>query len=1220
MTAQREHEMLFKLGAQLNSNFNGTFRSAQQVLTATQKKVQEFNKLQADIGAYQRQQAGIDKSNQKLEMYKSQLANTQRALDAVRKEIEKNGSASVELAAKEAELANKEIALRNRIRDTENSIADKNNRLRQMGQELEKAGVDTNNLASETQRLEREMAELRTQEEQASNEAANFGNSASEAFEAVGSALQAAGIITGLKKIYDAYKECVGISMEFESTMSTVEALSGANALEMQSLTDKAKELGATTVFTANQSAEAMTFMGMAGWDAAEMLSGMNGVMSLAAASGEDLGLVSDIITDNLTAFGLKAKDTAHFSDVLAAAATNSNTSVSIMGETFSGSASIAGALGYSIEDVATAVGLMANAGVKGSVAGTALKNTFNGLLNGATLTGKVLGEVEYTAINADGTMKEFADTIDELRGYFDKMTEAERVQNAMVLAGQRGYNGLLAILNATDEDYQSLSDSINNCTGAAQRMADIKLDNLQGDVTLLQSAADGLKTSVGELYRDELRQLAQIGTEILSGIQQFVQENPAVAKAILTVVGGIGAVVAGYSAFAAVKKTINAVQKISTALTAANTAAVTAEGVAANTAAKAHMARNLAIAGVTVVLVAAIAAWREASKTATLTEQTLSAATNEQTAEVERLNSEYSAACEKYGEMDDRARALKYDLDEATSAIENQSFSVSALYAEIDSLHDSTADLLSVYNDASYGLDEQQESAHVLAAKLKEIAGSSENAAAKQELLAPIVSKLNKLYPSLGLTVDNVTNKIDGLSAAIDNAAQGESLQTRYDAAKESLADLYEQQIKLQEAQRKAEIAYDKAGEKLKNTTGNGNYFVALVGSINGAATAAQKDTQEALDKLTTANQDLAAVNSQIRECEDVLEEYGVTISGTGDEATSVYNAMSIAISNVSEETQNLVAAYNDAYNAAYDSVSGQYALWDNAASVVPVSVGTINSALSSQADYWEKYNENLETLSERSKDIEGLSDIIAGFADGSESSVNAVAGMAKASDKELETMVENYKKLKEQQEKASQSLADVKTDFENQMDEIARKMEDTVEDMNLNDEAAAAAKATIDAYAEAIAAGSGKAVQSAEDLVEAVRTKLLNGLIHDGSPEILVTPGENGGPDMVHYYGAGAKYASGTDYAAQGVALVGEEGPELVYMRGGERVVDAENTRALLGGSNTITVSPKFIINNNGGEIDEEQVSALSERLIESVMDALDEAGINRRRMAYV
>ena len=175
---------------------------------------------------------------------------------------------------------------------------------------------------------------------------------------------------------------------------------------------------------------------------------------------------------------------------------TNSNTSVGIMGETFKNCAALAGALDYSIEDVAVAVGLMANAGIKGSNAGTALKNVFNGLLSGVTLTSEAFGEVEYSAINADGTMKSFGETINDLRGYFDQMTGAEKLQNAEALAGQRAMAGFVSIMNSTDDDFKSLTENIKKCDGAASKMAKIKLDNLKGDITLMNSASDALKTT----------------------------------------------------------------------------------------------------------------------------------------------------------------------------------------------------------------------------------------------------------------------------------------------------------------------------------------------------------------------------------------------------------------------------------------------------------------------------------------------------------------------------------------------------------------------------------------------------------------------------------------------------------------------------------------------------------------------------------------------------
>lgn len=1257
--ANREYEMLFKLGAQLGQNFRGTFSSAQQVLTATQKKLQELNKLQSDVNAYQRQQSGIEKSTQKLEMYKSQLANTQRALDVVRKEIERNGSASGELAAKESELVNKELALRNRIRDTENAISDKNKALNSMGQRLSEAGVNTERLDTEIVRINGDITRLTEQQNRAADEANKFGNNAAGALDAVGSALVASGIAAGLKKIYEGFANCVGASAEFEATMSTVEALSGASASEMFSLSEEAKRLGATTAFTATQSAQAMTYMGMAGWEASEMLSGMNGVMALAAASGEDLGLVSDIVTDNLTAFGLKAKDTAHFSDVLAAAATNSNTSVAIMGETFSGSAAIAGALGYSIEDVAVAVGAMANAGVKGSVAGTALKNTFNGLLEGATLTGQAFGEVEYTAVNADGTMKSFSQTINELRVYFDQMTESERVNNAMALAGQRGYNGLLAILNTSEQEYQKLTDSINSCTGAAQRMADIKLDNLAGDVTLLRSAADGLKMSVGELYRDELRNLAQMGTEILGSVQEFIKENPAVVKGIFTMVGGIGALVAGYKIFNAIKKAHNTYEALSialkiknTAATAGETAAEGANATATTGSAAAHKALNLAmlanpaviITASIIALTARLVALREACKTTALEEQNLNTATFAQNNEVERLNQQYTEACERYGETSDKARALKYDLDNATAAVEAQSFSVSALYSEIDALHSSTGDLLSVFNDAAAGIDEERESAQILTAKLKEISASSDTAADKQAKIEPIIKRLNELYPSLGLTVDNVADKMDGLSTSIDKAAGTESLQAKYNAANQSLKELYIQQEKLKTAYEKAQVVQQAAQKKYLAAFGDGSNYLEFTYKTNLAVIKGQaKDVIDELDKSSeeaqTVRDDLLDVERQIAQCNAAISEYNQVVLGTSEETVSAYNAISIATSDVKELTENLVKAYNDAYAAAYSSVSGQYALWDEAASVVPTSIGTINSAISSQIEYWDKYNANLELLTKRSENIEGLADVIAGFADGSKDSVAAIAGMANASDADLKKMVDNFSKLKAEQEKTSESLADIKTDFAERMDEITEIMSQTVSNMNMDSEAAKAAKDTIQAYADGIMSKKTQAVEAAIAVAEATSAALAKAPMSTASATAAppatssapATTGSGFNPNISMYnksqtYGPvmfdpNNAYADGTDYASAGYALVGEEGPEIVYMRGGEKVVDAVHTRSIMGGqNNTITISPQFVIHNNGGgDMGEEQISSLSERLKEDILDALEQAGIDRRRSVY-
>ncbi len=1204
--ANREYQMLFQLGARLNGNFSNTMSQAQKKLQTISKEIQSLSKTQSDVSGYQKQEQSIAQTNSRLELYKKQLEN-------VRREMAQNGSEN-------SALANKELDLQERIRSTEQALITKNERLAEMRKKLSDVGVNVDKLSDESARLSTQMDKLREEEEKAAEEAKKFGVSGAEAFEIIGGALVAAGITAALSKIAEEYKECVDLSAQFGSTMSTVEALSGATVSEMKMLSAEAKQLGATTAYTANQSAEAMTYMGMAGWDASQMIFGMDGVLNLAAASGEDLAMVSDIVTDNLTAFGLKASDTAHFADVLAAAATNSNTSVGIMGETFSGSASIAGALGYSIEDVSTAVGLMANSGIKGSIAGTALKNMFNGLLEGATLTAKSIGEVEYTSIKADGTMKSFGETCDELRGYFEQMTEAERVQNAMTIAGQRGYNGLLAILNATDEDYQKLRDSIENCTGSAQKMANIKLDNLAGDVTLLDSATDGLKMTIGGLYEDELRGLAQETTEIIGKINEFCESNPAVVKGLMAITAEIGLLVAGYTAFTTVKKVKNSLDTIGVALgvkkAAASGAAAVATGAEAAATTGAAGAQKLfnttllaspitwIVAGVA-ALTAGLVVLREACKQEAFETKTLSTATAAQYNEVERLNSEYENAVDLYGETSDQARALRYDLDEATAAIDAQSFSVKDLYAEIDTLHSSTSDLLGNVSGTTSEINSQYDSAMILSAKLRELASSSDKSASSQAKMAPIVERLNSMYPSLGLSVENVSDRLGDLNDEIERAAKADSLQAKYDAAKENLADLYTQQEKLQAAAQKADTAQARAGKAFSDAVGD-NFFSALGGTIIGRVQTTEKEYDEASEKARIAHEDLRAIEEQIAECEAAMAEYGDVVSGTSNETVSAYDAVAIAINDVTAETTELLKAYNDAYNAAYESVSGQYALWDEAASVSAVSVGKINQNLEAQANYWNNYNDNITELLGKAGEIDGLRDVIGSFADGSADSVNAIAGMAAASDEDLAKMVENWKKVQEEQDATAKALADTKVDFDSQLEKLVADTEDAFEKMNMSATARTAANDTMTAYAEAIMSGKGAAIAAADYVAAATASAL----------SLAANPKTTYGPQLPTL----PAYASGTEYARSGIALVGENGPELVRFRGGESVANADNTRAILsnsGGSGAVyNISPSFVINGNA---DRGMLEDFSAELVELINDTIDRRSADARRGAY-
>ena len=315
----------------------------------------------------------------------------------------------------------------------------------------------------------------------------------------------AAGIGFG---IYDAIKSYA----DFEKEMSAVKAISGATGAEFDMLTEKARQMGADTKFSATESAQAFEYMAMAGWKTDDMMSGIEGVMNLAAASGEDLGRVSDIVTDALTAFGLKASDSAHFADVLAAAATSSNTNVGMMGETFKYVAPLAGALKYDVEDVATAIGVMANSGVKASEAGTSLRSIFTRLAKPPKDAAAALDALGISIKNDDGTIKPFMQTMEEMRDKFSGLTDDQKVQYAASIAGQEAMSGLLAIMNASEDDFEKVANAIDHANGSAEKMAKTRMDNLAGDIEL-----------VGGAWDQFIQTIMKGGTA--SGLRSIVQE-----------------------------------------------------------------------------------------------------------------------------------------------------------------------------------------------------------------------------------------------------------------------------------------------------------------------------------------------------------------------------------------------------------------------------------------------------------------------------------------------------------------------------------------------------------------------------------------------------------------------------------------------------------------------------------------------------------------------
>lgn len=446
------------------------------------------------------QQEGLQKVTDKTERWQAQL-NTAKAEEAnLSREIEKTNGYLDETRGKTDQCA---------------TSIDK------MGKEVKEAAADMEDGADSTSRV-------------------------SESFDTLSSILVTSGVAEGIRKVAAALKECVDVSADFHYTMATVQAVSGATTDEMGKLEAQAKDYAATTVFMAQDVANAYQVMGQAGWTVDEMLDSMAGTMSLASASGEDLGDTTNMVVDAMTAFGYGADQAGHFADVLARASADTNTSVALLGNSFQACATTAGGMGYSIDDVAVALGIMANNGLKAEMSGTALTTALTRMSGANETANGAMEDLGLTMFNTSGQAKPLGQFLGELRDSFAGMTEEQKINNAYMLAGQRGMKGLLAIVNASDEDWNNLTESIANCSGAAEDMSNIKLDTYTGQVKLTKSALEGLEIAVGDKLTPALGELAEGFTKVLNGLTGFVNNNVAAVPVITGVVAALATFTTG--------------------------------------------------------------------------------------------------------------------------------------------------------------------------------------------------------------------------------------------------------------------------------------------------------------------------------------------------------------------------------------------------------------------------------------------------------------------------------------------------------------------------------------------------------------------------------------------------------------------------------------------------------------------------------------------------
>ena len=1198
MAGRKEYEMLFQLNAQLGGSYSKTFKAAQQEIVSMQKEIQALSKTQADISAFQKQQAAVEATRKRLEMLRQQYDNIQR-------EMEETGNES-------ADMKNKLLAKQLQIDKTSASLEKQTAKLNELSGALEEAGVNTDDLSHSSEQLAGKIDTLKKKQGEAADKAMTFGDKAGQAFNQVHEAIVAAGIAVALKEIYEYFASCAQASMDFESAITGVAKTTDLTDEELAAMSDSIKALSTEIPATTEEIAAVAEAAGQLGIQKDALLDFTEIMTMLGTATNMTADEAATALARFANITGMATDNYGRLGSVIVDLGNNFATTESeivAMGTRLASAGKLAGLTEPEIMALAAA---MSSVGIEAEAGGTAMTQTLNAIEKAVAKGGDDLAEFariagmsseEFSSAWKNDAMSALTSFIGGL-GKLDEQGESTvLVLEDLGLTGIRQSNMLKALGLAADQ----MTGAVNTANTAWQQNtaltneANKRYATAQSRLTMMQNAYNNLKVAIGDAYTPALSEAYGVGTKVLNSITAFIQKNPALVNAITAFAGVIGAVVAALAAYAVAAK-------IAAAASAILTAAIPGVNVI--------MGITAAVAAITAGIVALA-----------------TAAANDAVPSVKELT--------------EAARGMREAMDEAKATYDDTVTSTMAAAGVADTY----IGKLDEMEAAGLNTDEQHRQYHNTLALLCQVVpeladyidletdtinGGTEALRANTEawkqnaMQQAYQDQLTELYSQYSAVLIEAEENSIGLTKA----------QYSLEAAQQKLSDTYAQMDALwADAQKQADAYYDQYGYYTDATAFLSQEYYDLQNSIydtNNEIWAAEKSIknynkamEDDADAVSDAEAEIALAEEAVKNLTASMNEG----TGASEEAAAQVSEFQAAISGVQEKINALVESYNEAYSAAYESISGQYQLWDEAAKVVATSAGSINSALESQITYWQDYNANLQSLTDRSADIEGLSDMIASFADGSSDSVNAIAGMAGATDEQLATMVANWKTLQQEQQNAAGSVADLKTDFTATMDELQTALAEDIEAMDLGDEAKASAQATIQGFIDG-AVGMLPQVTAAYNRVAAAARAALSA---SGTGTTGSIPG----------------YAVGTQSAAPGFALVGENGPELVYFNGGEQVMTAEETAAMRESMEiqAITFAPQLLealhaIHGDGalsaepgagsgagsvelqivfqinGSASSETVEALREygdEFAERVLEVIEEAEYDRRRVSF-
>ncbi len=1006
------------------------------------------------------------------------------------------------------------------------------------GQAANSTGV----LSEKTTETEKNLDEAAEAARKASDEVEKFGDKSEETgkqseesskksrdgIKELQGVLASAGIAATLNEIKNGFFDCSEAAAQFETSTAMVATIADTSQKSLSSISKEVRSYSNETGEAASDMAEATYQAISASINTADAAAFAGTATKLAVGGFTSATTAVDVLTTAINAYGLAASDATQLSDYLITTQNLGKTSVDQLAQSVGKVIPLASAYNVQMDNLSSAYAVLTANGIATAESGTYLKSMLNELGD----TGSGVSEV---LLNSTG--KTFAQLMEQGYSLGDVMAMLGNAVDGDSTAFNALWNsteagiGALSLFNAGADKYNSVLESMRTSAGATEKAYSTMADTTDKSKQRMENAFNNLKISVGDVLNPALTQVYEGFTNVFAGMSDFVDEHPAVVAAISAIAVGVGGFTGALAAYNLATTAAKFVTEAFTATLAANPYVLAAAGIVAVTAAA------VTLTGVLI--------------TQSDEYEGMTATCRDQYDELQRLNDQYNAACEQYGENSDTANSLRYQLDQLNDEFEANRQTVKEFVAECDGLVESHNKVMDTYNSSTSSIKDQELGTLALTQRLGELASQNTQTTASYTEMKAIIDQLNADVPGLGLTYDGVTESVDATVEAIKKAAKAQADSEYKAEQQQTYVDLLKEQSSLKQQIAEAEANLD-AERQRRGFWMEDSPWVAWTSDID--------EYKKSLEELQSAYDENQQTLSDIKgEWRGVAQ----TVEDSQNQTVSYEEAVSAAVSTAQTELDNLTAAYDKAYESARTSIEGQIGLFDTMKTSSELSISDMEKAMQSQTDYLNLYSENLKKAAEY-----GLDDgLIKSLSDGSEESagyINAIIqnieklggsteGMPAAASKFVTEFNSKFEETEKAKDTFADNVAKMETDFDEKMGEIETRMSKTVQNMEMTDEARKAAQDTIKAYCDAIRSMTGEAGSAAEAVANAAASHLKTA--PTTTPTATTVTG----------------HANGTLSAQEDVYIAGEKGPELIIGARGSEVFPTQETERILAAVNS-------------------------------------------------